>query len=190
MDEAAIPVTLDATDDTATDDTMADILDLDNHNTFIFAKPGTVQFANWCIKGSVTQATNCLVQQSLLQVPVSLYLDPSAQLTINTIQLFLHIAKMLVTTGQTHHTILAHIIGMLLELIPTSQQAWPTMPSTLEGFYSHILNPTNKNALVTLLPVPTAYMLHDSFHAYCWLQEIATFVLLLSPTRGVAPVPL
>jgi hypothetical protein len=42
---------------------------------FSFAKTGTNQFANWCIAGCVTQATRCLVLQSLLQAPVSLYLD-------------------------------------------------------------------------------------------------------------------
>jgi hypothetical protein len=126
----------------------------------------------------------------MLQVPVSLYLDSSAQLSPTAIQLFLHIAKMVLTTGQTNHTVLAHILSMLLALIPASQQAWPTMPSTLEGFQSHILNPTNKNAVVTLLPVPKAYMLHDGCHAYCCLQEVAAFVLLLPRTRVVTPVPL
>jgi hypothetical protein len=38
---------------------------------FSFAKTGTAQFADWCIAGSVTQATRCLVVQSLLQAPVS-----------------------------------------------------------------------------------------------------------------------
>jgi hypothetical protein len=47
---------------------------------FCFAKYGTAQFAEWAIAGNVIAATNCLVQQSLLQqAPFSLYLDISAK---------------------------------------------------------------------------------------------------------------
>jgi hypothetical protein len=44
---------------------------------FSFVKTGTAQFANWCIAGSLTQAIRCVVLQSLLQAPVSVYLDTS-----------------------------------------------------------------------------------------------------------------
>jgi hypothetical protein len=83
---------------------------------------------------TVVQATNCLVQQALLQAPVSLYLDSSANLSPAAIQLFLHIAKLLLTMGSTHHTVLSQILNLLLELIPSELQAWPTMPRTLSQF--------------------------------------------------------
>jgi hypothetical protein len=67
---------------------------------FSFVKTGTAQFADWCIAGSVTQATRCLLLQSLLQAPVSLYLDTSSKLPPHSIHLFLHIAFMIMTTGQ------------------------------------------------------------------------------------------
>jgi hypothetical protein len=47
---------------------------------FCFAKSGTAQFAELVIAGTVIAATNCLVQQTLLQAPISLYLDDSAKL--------------------------------------------------------------------------------------------------------------
>ncbi len=87
------------------------------------------------------------------------------------------------TTGQTQHTVLSNILGLLLELIPSNHQAWSAMPSTLAGFQSHVLNPTNQHALVSILPVPMSYMLHDGCHAYCCIQEIAAFVLLLPRTK-------
>jgi hypothetical protein len=139
---------------------------------------------------TVVQATNCLVQQALLQAPVSLYLDSSANLSPAAIQLFLHIAKLLLTMGSTHHTVLSQILNLLLELIPSELQAWPTMPRTLSQFQSHILNRTNQHSLVSLLPIPAVTMLPDNSHAYCCLQEIVAYVLLLPRTAGVAQVPL
>ena len=143
-----------------------DTIDPALHSRFRFLHTGTAQFADWCIAGSVTQATNCLVQQSLVQAPVSLFLDASSKLPSHAIQLFLHISQMLVTTGQKHHTVLAQILTLLLGLIPSQQDNWPTMPSTMASFQSHILNPTNKHSLVSLLPIPNVYMLSDDAHAY------------------------
>jgi hypothetical protein len=155
---------------------------------FCFAKPGTAQFAAWVISANVNCATNCLVQQSLLQAPD---LDNSAKLPPHAIQLFLNISKSLVTTGQAHHAVLSTILKLLLDLIPSDHREWPTMPSTISGFQSHVLlNPTNKHSLVSILPTPATTMLPNGSHAYCCLQEIAAFVLLLPQTAGIAPVPL
>jgi hypothetical protein len=162
----------------------------DKSPTFSFAKFGTAQFAEWVIAGDVITATHCLVQQSLMQAPVSLYLEISAKLAPHAIKLFLNIAKSLMTTGQAHHDVLSTILELLLDMIPPDCLEWPTMPSTISGFQSHVLNPTNKHSLVSILPVPATYMLPDRCHAYCCLQEIAAFVLLLPRTAGVAPVPL
>ncbi len=65
---------------------------VDVSRCFCFANKGTAQFAEWCIAGTVTEATHCMVQQSLFQAPVSLYLDQTAKLPPHAIQLFLHIA--------------------------------------------------------------------------------------------------
>jgi hypothetical protein len=57
---------------------------------FCFSKKkGTAQFAQWCIAGSVSQATHCVVLQSLLQAPVGLHLDTSTSLPPHLICLFL-----------------------------------------------------------------------------------------------------
>jgi hypothetical protein len=64
------------------------------------------------------------------------------------------------------------------------------MPSSTAGFQSHILNPTNQHSLVSILPVPHVYMLHDQSHAYCCLREIAAYVLLLPRSTGAPLVPL
>jgi hypothetical protein len=109
---------------------------------------------------------------------------------MHVIQLFLHIAKLLMTMGSTHHTVLSQILNLLLGLIPSERQAWPTMPQALPEFQSHILNRTNQHSLISLLPVPNVTMLSDNSHAYCCLQEIVVFVLLLPRTMGVAPIPL
>jgi hypothetical protein len=71
---------------------LQDISVVDSSFSFCFVKTGTAQFADWCITGSVTQATRCLVLQSLLPAPVSVYLDTSSKLPPRSIQLFLHIA--------------------------------------------------------------------------------------------------
>ncbi len=121
----------------------------DKSPTFSFAKFGTAQFAEWVIAGDVITATHCLVQQSLMQAPVSLYLDISAKLAPHAIKLFLNIAKSLMTTGQAHHDVLSTILELLLDMIPPDSLEWPTMPLTISGFQSHVLNPTNKHSLVT-----------------------------------------
>ncbi len=171
-------------------DTDANTLTIPSDQQYTFATTGTARFAHCCVVTTVVQATNCLVQQALLQAPVSLYLDSSANLSPAAIKLFLHIAKLLLTMGSTHHTVLSQILDLLLELIPSELQAWPTMPRTLPQFQSHILNRTNQHSLVSLLPIPAVTMLTDNSHAYCCLQEIVAFVLLLPRTTGVAPVPL
>ncbi len=184
-------------EDTSTD--VYDVHELDQWTStpamdvappFRFANDSTEQFAEWCILGSVSRATSCLVQQSLMQGPVSMYLSGRTTLPPHSIQLFLHIATMLLTTGQAQQMVFANILSLLVSLIPVDNHEWPTMPTTLAGFQSHVLNPTNKNSLVSILPVPTVYMLPDQLHAYCCLTEIASFVLLLPRTLGTAPIPL
>jgi hypothetical protein len=64
------------------------------------------------------------------------------------------------------------------------------MPSTIAGFQSHILNPTNQHSLVLILPILSVYMLHNQSHAYCCLREIAAYVLLSPRSTGAPPVPL
>ena len=132
--------------------------------TFCFPNKGMAQFAEWCIAGDISQATQCLVLESLFQSPVSLYLDNSAKLPSHAVKLFLDIATLLIATGQTQHTVLANILSQLIDLIPPDLKEWPTMPTTLTGFQSHVLNPTNQHALVTILPIPKSYLLPDHAH--------------------------
>jgi hypothetical protein len=61
---------------------------------FSFVKTGTAQLSDWRIASSVTQASRCLVLQSLLQAPVSVYIDTLFKLQPHSIHLFLHIAFM------------------------------------------------------------------------------------------------
>jgi hypothetical protein len=157
---------------------------------FSFVKTGTAQLSDWCIAGSVIQATCCLVLQSLLQAHVSLYLDTLSKLPPHSIHLFLHIAFMLMTTGQMQHDALLSILVLVFSLISPDCKEWPTMPSTIAGFQSHILNPTNQHSLVSILPIPSVYMQHDQSHAYCCLLEITVYVLLLPRSTGAPPVPL
>jgi hypothetical protein len=145
---------------------LEDVSVVDASLPFSFAKTGTAQFADWCIAGSVTQATRCLVLQSLLQAPVSLYLNISSKVPPDSIHLFLHIAFMLMTTGQMQHDALSSILVLVLSLISPDYKEWPSMPSSTSGFQSLILNPTNQHSLVSILPIPSVYMLHDQFHAY------------------------
>ena len=94
------------------------------------------------------------------------------------------------TTGQTNHDALSNILVLLFPLISPDYKEWPTMPSTIAGFKSHVLNPTNQHSLVSILPVPFAHMLPDRLHAYCCLRELVAFVLLLPRTNGSPPIPL
>jgi hypothetical protein len=157
---------------------LEDVTVVDASLPFSFAKTGTAQFADRCIAGSVTQATCCLVPQSLLQAPLSLYLDPSSKLPPHSIHLFLHIAFLLMTTGQMQHDALSSILVLVFSLILPDYKEWPSMPSTASGFQSHIRNPTNQYSLVLILLIPSVYMLHDQSHAYCCLREIAAYILL------------
>jgi hypothetical protein len=118
--------------------------------SFCFCKnKGTAQFSKWCIAGSVTQAIHCLVQQFVFQAPVSLYLDTLAKLPPHSIHLFLHIAFMIITTSQTHKAMLSNILVLLFALISPDYKEWPTMPSIITVFQSHILSPTNQHSLVS-----------------------------------------
>jgi hypothetical protein len=135
---------------------LEDVSVVDASLPFSFVKTGTAQFADWCIAGSVTQATRCLVLQSLLQAPISLYLDTSSKLPPHSIHLFLHIAFMLMITGQMQHDALSSILIVLVfSLILPDYKEWPSMPSSTAGFQSHILNPTNQHSLVSILPIPS-----------------------------------
>jgi hypothetical protein len=163
---------------------------VDSSLPFSFVKTGTNQFADWCIAGSVAQATRCLVLQLLLQAPVSLHLDTLSKLPPHSIHLFLHIAFMLMTTGQMQHDALYSILVLVFLLISPDYKEWPSMPSSTAGFQAHSLNPTNQHLLALILPVPSVYMLHDQYHAYCCLREIAAYVLLLPRLNGAPPVPL
>ena len=62
-------------------DTDANTLTIPSDQQYTFATTGTARFAHCCVVTTVVQATNCLVQQALLQAPVSLYLDSSANLS-------------------------------------------------------------------------------------------------------------
>jgi hypothetical protein len=92
------------------------------------------------------------------------------------------------TTGQTHHGALSSILVLVFSSISPDYKEWPTMPSTNAGFQSHILNPTNQHSLVSILPVPYAFILPYASHAYCCLCEIAAYVLLLTRTTGARPI--
>jgi hypothetical protein len=67
--------------------------------------------------------------QSLLQAPVSVYLDTSFNLPPHSIHLFLHIAFMLMTTGQMQHDALSSILVLFFSLISPDYKEWPMMPS-------------------------------------------------------------
>jgi hypothetical protein len=150
---------------------------------FVFTRRPPLNLPNGALL--VTQATHCVVLQSLLQARVGLYLDTLTELPPHSICLFLHIAFMLMITGQIHHDALSNIlIVFVFALISPDYKEWPTMPSTIAGFQSQILNPTNQHSLVSILPIPYAYMLHDKFHANCCLYKIAAYVLLLPRTTG------
>jgi hypothetical protein len=71
------------------------------------------------------------VLHSLLQAPVSLYLDTLSKLPPHSIHLFLHIAFMLMTTGQMQHDALSSILVLVFSLIFPDYKEWhSTMPST------------------------------------------------------------
>jgi hypothetical protein len=148
------------------------------------------QFANWCIHGSVAKAVSWLVHQALVQEPIRFDASALAEIPPHAVQLFLNIAKLLMTTGQIQHNVLSVILDLLMGLLTPQQQDWPTMPRTMAGFQSHILNPTNKHALIAQLPIPQSYMLADNSHSFCCLHEIAAFGLLLPPSVFPDPVPL
>jgi hypothetical protein len=91
---------------------------LDDSCKFCIAKKGTAQVAEWCVAGSLSEITHCLVQESLFQAPVSLYLERSAKISVHAIQHFLQIANLLLATGQTHLIILENILVLLIGLLP------------------------------------------------------------------------
>jgi hypothetical protein len=161
----------------------------DNSVIWNFSDPGTDLFYRRCIKTSVNVATHCLVHQALVQAPVTPFTETTDQLKSTTIQLFLYISKLVVNTGTKQQIILCHILSMLFDMLPKGCRLWPTMPCSLPGFQSHILNPSNKNSLVSLLPGPKITMV-DAHHAYCSLEEIAAFILFLPRTMGAPPIPL
>jgi hypothetical protein len=134
----------DDTNDVDSNLVVAELDDIQLHDTsvvdaslsFCFGKKDTAQFSEWCIAGTVTQATHCIVQQSLLQSPVSSYLHTPVKLPPHSIHLFLHIASfMLMTTGQTHHDTLSNILVLVVfALTLPDYKEWPTMPSTIAWF--------------------------------------------------------
>jgi hypothetical protein len=148
-----------------------------------------MKFANRCITGSIHMAIVSLVQQSLLQEDVSFDLESTQQLPTHAVELFLYIAQLLDATGQEAHATLSKLLVLMLKLIPPHLKPGPTTPSTIASFQSHILNPTNKHSLVSLLPMPQTLLLNGGSHAYTCLQEIVAFVLVLPGPNGPSEVP-
>jgi hypothetical protein len=132
------------------------------------------RFRGHITRGNALSAASVLVTQAAYQNPLS----SSSMLPRNNIMLFLHLAKLVMSSGgsQQHH--LAKVLAILYPYADCKEKGWAPIPCTVSGFRSKITNVSNSNSLVSILPIPAPETLPDG-HGYTPFRKILSHALML-----------
>ena len=110
---------------------------------------------------------------------------PSAWLMV-----FLNIARIVLLTKDDVHDLLSSVISFLDRLVrffavPLKQYPDMPLPLSKSDFCSMITNPTNKNSIKAILPLPFIEHHEDSEHSFCRPTELIAMMMFMPPTKSV-----
>jgi hypothetical protein len=137
-------------------------------------EPPAASFESSIVDGNALHAASVLVAQAAFQSPNT----SAAILPLPNIMLFLYLAKLVMSSGLLQQFILSQLLTILYPYADKCEKDWAPIPSTVSGFRSCILNVSNKNSLVSTLPIPTPETLPDG-HGYTPFRSILRHALMM-----------
>jgi hypothetical protein len=133
------------------------------------------RFRRHIIDGNVLLAASVLVAQAAFQNPM----NGSGILPVTNIMLFLYLAKLVMSaTGELQQHNIAKVLSILQPYANLVETGWSPIPCTVSGFRSTILNVSNTNSLVSILPIPAPETLPDG-HGYTPFRSILSHALMM-----------
>ena len=141
-----------------------------------FGQPVSTEekFMHHIVSGDARVAASILVKQAAYQTPD----PPEGLLPISSIMLFLYLARLVMSSGPTQHHYLSKLLQILYPSAAGTEPNWAPLPCTISGFSSQILNKTNSNSLVSILPIPVPETMSDG-HGYTPLRNILSHALMM-----------
>ena len=135
----------------------------------------SVRFQKLMVNGEAVLAASVLVAQALFQTPGDMSV---ATLPLPNIMLFLYLAKLVLSSGGLPQHNLSKVLAILYPFAVKCEPEWAPLPVTVSGFQSRILNPSNSNSMMTILPIPTPETLPDG-HGYTPFRAILRHALMM-----------
>ena len=146
----------------------------ENWPSFHTSETNTEKFQRHLVNGNAVVAASGLVTQAAFQTPNG----PPSLLPIPNIMLFLYLARLVMSSGLIQQHYLSKLLLILYPYVDRCQENWAPMPCTVSGFRSQILNVSNSNSLVSILPIPSPETLPDG-HGYTPLREILKHAFMM-----------
>jgi hypothetical protein len=133
------------------------------------------RFQHNLVDGNAVMAASILVSQAALQTP-----NPSSTLLpLQNIMLFLYLGKLVLSSGLLQQSGLSKVLGIIYPFLEKHVKNWAPIPCTVSGFRSAFLNVSNKNSLVSILPIPMPEALEDG-HGYTPFRTILNHALMFN----------
>jgi hypothetical protein len=126
------------------------------------------------VSGNAMMGVSMLVAQACYQAVK----PPKTNLPLRNITLVLYLSKLVISTGRLRLGGLSQVISILYPYADHLEKQWAPLPCTVSGFRSCILNVSNSNSLVSILPIPHPEALPDG-HGYTLLRNIMEHALML-----------
>ena len=127
------------------------------------------------VMGDAVAAASLLVARAALQNST----PTSSLIPLPNIMLFLYLAKLVLSTGRLELTNLAKVLSILVPYVNIGEKEWAPVPCTVPDFRSMILNVSNSNSLVSIVPIPTPEVLPDG-HGYSPFRTILEHALMMT----------
>ena len=132
-------------------------------------------FRRHMVDGNPVLAASLLVARALFQTHT---ISPQSFLPLPNIMLFLYLAKLVISSGTLQQHNLSRLLSILYPYAVTCEPDWAPMPTTISGFRSRILNVSNSNSMVSILPIPSPETLPDG-HGYTPFRNILSHALMM-----------
>jgi hypothetical protein len=120
------------------------------------------------VNGNSVVAASFLVHQASCQTGP---LSATPPMALGNIMLFLYLARLIMSCGVLQQYNLSKVLGIMYPYTDMAEPGWTPMPSTVEGFKKQILNVSNANSFVSLLPIPQPETMEDG-HSYTPIRSI------------------
>jgi hypothetical protein len=130
-----------------------------------------VLFTREMVRGRVTKAASILVTHATLQNNCDFTVSSYEVLPRRNILLFLYLAKLVLGNGQLQQSHLSMMLQIVYPYVQDAEKDWTPIPTTVSGFQAIILNRTNRNSLISILPIPLPVAMSDG-HGYTPLGRL------------------